>query len=441
RLRAGFGVELPLRALFEVSTLEALAIRIDTLCDDRTRVALPALVPVGRERPSPLSYAQQRLWFLDQLKSGSVFYNMPVAMRLTGVLDISALQRTLDEVVRRHEGLRTRFPMIDGIPVQEIMDAVPALLRIEDLSGLAEPMRTTNLHELLSDEALEAFDLSAGPLMRARLFRLANDDHVVALTLHHIVSDGWSMGVLVREVVALYEAFSRDEPSPLSRLPVQYADYAHWQHAWLTGTVLDEQIAYWREQLAEAPALLTLPTDRPRPASQRHQGAVHRFAVSARTTQRLHGLARRAQGTLFMTLAAAFGLLLSRHAGQDDVCIGTPIANRRDKQTEDLIGFFVNTLVLRQQVHPGESFETLLGRMRETLLGAYAHQDVPFEQLVEVLQPQRSLGYSPLFQVMLILQNAPLKDAQLPGLKLSSVAGESTTTKFDLSLNVEEAGG
>uniref|UniRef100_UPI001641065C MupA/Atu3671 family FMN-dependent luciferase-like monooxygenase n=2 Tax=Burkholderia gladioli TaxID=28095 RepID=UPI001641065C len=441
QLREAFGMEPPLRVLFEAPVLAELAVWIDAARDNGALVALPPIRPVAREPLSPMSYAQQRLWFLDRLEPGNAFYNMPVAIRLTGALDIDALQRTLDEVVRRHEALRTRFPMVDGVPVQLIMDAAPVALRIEDLTAYDAATRRAIVDQRLADEAEAPFDLSGGPVMRVRLFRLADDDHVVAMTLHHIVSDGWSMGVLIREVAGLYAAFSQGEPSPLPALPVQYVDYAHWQRAWLTGAVLEQQLDYWRVQLADAPALLTLPTDRPRPARQRHRGAAHYFSVDARTTAGLHELGRRAQGTLFMTLAAAFGIVLSRHAGQDDICIGTPIANRRESQTEDLIGFFVNTLVLRQRVHGHESFDTLLKRMRETLLGAYAHQDVPFEQLVEVLQPQRSLGYSPLFQVMLILQNTPLEPITLPGLSLEPIVSESTTSKFDLSLNIDEVAG
>ncbi|WP_255581309.1 condensation domain-containing protein, partial [Caballeronia sp. dw_276] len=372
------------------------------------------------------------------------FFHVPIALRLTGSLDADALERTLGEIVRRHEALRTCFPAVDGIPVQRVQPASVFVVPVEALPTSAHDVDagTAWLHERLAAEASASFDLENGPLIRARLFRVAADEHVVALTLHHIVSDGWSIGVLVREVVALYEAFSRGEASPLAELSVQYADYAHWQRTWLTGAVIDEQIGFWRTQLAGAPALLTLPTDRPRPAMQRHRGAVHRFDIDAATTAGLHALARQAQGTLFMTLATAFGVLLARHAGQEEVCIGTPIANRQQSQTEDLIGIFFNTLVLRQRVGAQESFDTLLARTRETTLNAYAHQDVPFEQLVEVLQPERSLGHTPLFQVVLALQNAPLGDMNLPGLRIDGVESRTdaeTTSRFDLSLEIVEA--
>ncbi|WP_213781856.1 condensation domain-containing protein, partial [Caballeronia sp. dw_276] len=378
--------------LFEAPVLADLARRIEDARQDGERASLPAILRVDRDRPLPLSFAQQRLWFLDQLEPGSAFYNVPAAVRLHGVLDVAALHRTLNEVVRRHESLRTRFVTRDGVAVQEIAAVLEVDLPVLDLSALDDDKRQQQLHAQLQTQATQPFDLSDGPLIRAALMRLGEADHVVTLTLHHIVSDGWSMGVLVHEVAALYEAFERGEASPLRALPVQYADYAHWQREWLSGAVLERQLDYWRGQLGDAPPLLTLPTDRPRPAVQRHRGAMHPFTIDAATTGGLHALARRARGTLFMALSAAFGVLLARHAGQDDICIGTPVANRRHAQTEALIGFFVNTLVLRQRIAGHETFETLLARTREVTLGAYAHQDVPFEQLVEVLRPQRSLG-------------------------------------------------
>ncbi|WP_255581302.1 condensation domain-containing protein, partial [Caballeronia sp. dw_276] len=440
RMRKLLNVELPLRALFKTPVLADLAAWADEIRRGAMLDMLPPIEPVPRDRSLPLSYAQQRLWFLDQLEPGSTLYNLPAAVRLHGELDVAVLHRTLSEVLRRHEALRTSFVAENGT-VQQRIDASPVLdLPVVDLSTLPEAARDISLRMQLNETAGTAFDLSSGPLVRAALVRLGATDHVIALTLHHIVSDGWSTGVLVREVAALYGAFSRGEPSPLPDLPVQYADYAHWQREWLTDDALARQLDYWRAQLTGAPALLTLPTDRPRPAVQRHNGAVYRFDIDAATTVGLQALARRVEGTLFMTMATAFGIVLSRHAGQDDICIGTPVANRRDAQTEDLIGFFVNTLVLRQRIDRRATFETLLARTREAALGAYAHQDVPFEQVVEDLKPQRSLGHSPLFQVMLILQNAPFEDMELPGLRLSGVDDETRaarTAKFDLTLNVD----
>ncbi|WP_186032283.1 non-ribosomal peptide synthetase, partial [Burkholderia gladioli] len=441
RLREVAGVELPLRTLFEAPTVEALAARLDGAPLEAAGAALPAIGRADRDRPLPLSFAQQRLWFLDRFEPGSAFYNISAAVRLRGRLDIDALQRTLNEIVRRHEALRTHFVVHDGTAFQQIAAAHAVDLPCVDGLALPDAERGERLSSELARQAAEPFDLSAGPLIRAGLIRLGAEEHVVTLTLHHIVSDGWSMGVLVREVAALYEAYSQGHASPLPELPIQYADYAHWQRNWLSGEVLEQQLGYWRTQLADAPPLLTLPTDRPRPAVQRYRGTLHHFEIDAATTAGLHGLARRAQGTLFMALTAAFGVLLARHAGQDDICIGTPVANRRHAQTEDLIGFFVNTLVLRQQVRLDETFEALLARTRETTLGAYAHQDLPFEQLVEVMQPQRSLGHSPLFQAMIAMQNAPAGAIHLPELSIEPVEAEATTAKYDLTLNVEEAGG
>ncbi|WP_186032349.1 condensation domain-containing protein, partial [Burkholderia gladioli] len=441
RLREALGVDLPLRALFEAPVLADLAARADIARRNGTGTTPPAITRTDRGARLPLSHTQQRLWFLDQLEPGSAFYNLPAAVRLHGELDVDALRRTLNAVIERHEVLRTRFVAHDGVPAQVIVPASDVALPLTDLSAQAEADREDALHSLLAREAGAGFDLAAGSLIRAHLVRLGVREHVVSLTLHHIVSDGWSTGVLVREVAALYDAFSRGEPSPLPALSVQYADYAHWQHAWLSGAVLDRQLDYWQGRLAGAPTLLNLPTDRPRPAVQRHRGALHGFEIAEQTTEALRQMARRAEATLFMTLASGFAALLSRYSGDTDITIGTPIANRSHSQTEALIGSFANTLVLREQVEAGDSFTSLLARMRETTLGAYAHQDVPFEQLVELLQPARSLAHAPLFQVMLALHNAPFEAMQLPGLELSPVGRETGSAKFDLTLNLEEVDG
>ncbi|WP_346730394.1 condensation domain-containing protein, partial [Caballeronia sp. dw_276] len=444
RMRDAFGIDLPLRLLFEAPVITDLAQRVESALHDGARAMLPPLLPrsqAGRDRPLPLSYAQQRLWFLDRLEPGNPSYNIPATVRLRGELDVAALRRALNEVVGRHDVLRTHFSVEDGEVVQRTVARLAIDLPLVDLSAQPKALQQTRCKAELVRQAGTSFDLSTGPLIRAGLIRLGDDEHIVALTMHHIASDGWSTGVLVRELVALYRAFSRGEPSPLTALPVQYTDYAQWQRAWLADEVLAQQLAYWRAHLSDAPPLLTLPTDWPRPAVQRHRGATHDFAIDPATTAGLHALARRVQGTLFMPLAAAYGVLLSRHASQDDICIGTPIANRRDTQTESLIGMFVNMLVLRQQIVGHESFETLLERTRETTLGAYGHQDMPFEQLVEALRPQRSLGHSPLFQAMLVLQNTPLEEPGVPGLSFEPVDGETTTARFDLTLNLDEVDG
>ncbi|WP_229212466.1 non-ribosomal peptide synthetase, partial [Duganella sp. HH105] len=438
QIRSAFEVELPLRVVFEAPTAAGLLARMES---EQRGLSAPPMAPVGREVALPLSFAQQRLWFIDQFESASALYNIPAAVRLSGALDVAALRRTVNEIVRRHEALRTSFASVDGTPVQVIAPVLELSLEVQDLSELPQAEREAKAQWLVQDEAQTPFDLSNGPLIRARLLRLGETEHIVLLTVHHIVSDGWSTGILVQEVAALYAAYVEQRPSPLPELPIQYADFAHWQRQWLSGEVLQQQLNYWQRQLGGAPTLLTLPTDRPRPAQQSHRGAVQGFAVSAATTAALNTLSRQAQSTLFMTLTAVFNVLLSRYAGQDDICIGTPIANRNRAETEGLIGFFVNTLVLRTQVDGGEGFLQLLDQVRVNMLDAYAHQDVPFEQLVEVLKPERHVSHSPLFQVMLVLQNAPMETLTLPGLTLRGMGGEAVLSKFDMSFNISEEGG
>ena len=434
-LRTDTGAELPLRVLFEAPTVAELAQRVDRA---PRQSAGPAIAPVSRDTALPLSFAQQRLWFLDQFEPGSASYNIPAPVRLVGDLDVSALTRVLNEIVRRHDALRTTFAMHDGAPVQVIAPALDLALPVTDLSALPHGERDARAEWLAQDEAQTPFDLAAGPLIRARLLRLEAHDHIVLFTVHHIVSDGWSMGVLVREVAALYGAYVQGLPSPLPELPVQYADFAHWQRQWLRGDVLQQQLDYWTGQLADAPTLLALPTDRPRPAVQTYNGAQHAFTIDATTTAGLNDIGKQAHGTLFMTLAAAFNVLLARYSGQDDICIGTPIANRNRAETEALIGFFVNTLVLRTGTGGNPVFTDLLAQVRATALGAYAHQDLPFEQLVEALRPERHLGHAPLFQVMLVLQNAPMGALDLPGLTLEPVNSAGAGAKFDLTLSITE---
>ena len=439
-IRAAFQVELPLRALFDAADVAALAAQVAALRHDGGARALPAIAAQPGDAAPALSFAQQRLWFLDQLEPGSAAYNMPVAVRLSGALDLQALQRTLDDIVRRHAALRSRFTTLDGQPQLRIAPALALPLPVTDLSALPQAERQAKADWLVQDEAQTPFDLARGPLIRAGLLRLSDAEHIVMLTVHHIVSDGWSMGVLVREVGALYGAHARQLPSPLAPLPVQYADYAHWQRQHLSGAALAPQLAYWQRQLGGSPALLALPTDRPRPALQRHQGGALPFALTPALSAGLHGLARQQQATLFMTLAAAFNVLLARYSGQDDICLGTPIANRGQAGTGDLIGFFANTLVLRSRVDQDAAFTDLLRQVRGTALGAYAHQDAPFEQLVELLKPQRQTSHAPLFQVMLVLQNAPMGALALPGLTLETLAGAAVGAKYDLTLNLYEDG-
>jgi amino acid adenylation domain-containing protein len=437
RIRGVFGVDLPLRRLFESPTIAGLALAVEAAGPE---TSLP-LTRVDRQAELPLSFAQQRLWFLDQLQPGSALYNMPLGLRLKGELSVPALVASLGEVVRRHEVLRTVFESVEGRPTQKILPAQPLSLGLADLGGLEPGAREGELERLSRQEANRPFDLARGPLFRGCLLRLGEREHAVLLNQHHIVSDGWSLGLLVREAVALYEAFRSGHPSPLAEPPIQYADFAIWQRQWLTGEVLERQLAYWRSRLADLP-VLELPTDRPRPAIRTQRGAEQPFALSAEVSRAVAELVRREGVTAFILLQAAFQALLSRYAGQEDVAVGTVVANRRYSELEGLIGFFVNTLVLRGDLSGRPTFDRFLRRTREVALEAYAHQDIPFEQLVEELQPERDPSRTPLFQVMLVLQNAPQEAVSLPGLEVSSAGARRGTAKFDLTLSlVEREGG
>ncbi len=389
--------------------------------------------------PARLSFAQQRLWFLSQLEPASPFYNIPAAVRLTGMLDVVVLEKSLDEIARRHETLRTTFRLQDGEknPVQIIAPTFKLALPVIDLRDIPEIEREAQVQSLAAREARQPFDLACGPLVRATIVRLGEREHALLLTMHHIISDGWSAAVLIREVVALYQAFIAGEPSPLPELPIQYADFAVWQREWLQGDALAAQLDYWKQQLAGAPALLGLPTDHPRPPIQTFRGATHSFTLTHALAEALQALSRQAGTTMFMTLLAAFKLLLWRYTGQTDIVVGCPIANRNRTEIEGLIGFFVNTLVLRTDLDT-LTFRELLGQVREVTLGAYAHQDLPFEKLVEELQPERDLSRNLMFQVTFAFQNAPTKTADLPGLTARLLEVESSTAKFDLALSIAE---
>ncbi|HYG64974.1 MAG TPA: condensation domain-containing protein, partial [Thermoanaerobaculia bacterium] len=441
RLRGAFQIELPLRELFEEPTVAGLAGRVERAMRAGAGLLAPPLVPVARAGELPLSFAQERLWFLDQLAPGSSAYNIPVALRVVGDLDVGVLRHSLEQIVRRHEALRTVFVAQDGTPVQVIEPPSRLALPVVDLSGLEEDRRERLGLELVAREAGRAFDLAQGPLLRALVVRLAEASHLALVTMHHIVSDGWSMGVLVREVSALYQSYTGRRPSPLPELLVQYADYAVWQRSWLQGEVLAREIDYWRRQLAGAPALLEIPTDRPRPSVQSSRGAVRGFALPAPLSSGLQDLSRRQGATLFITLLAAFQTLLARYTGQPDVVVGTPIAGRNHLELENLIGFFVNTLVLRTDLSGEPGFVDLLGRVRETVLSAHAHQEVPFEKLVEEVAPERSLAYSPLFQVLFALQNVPQEELSIRDLHLRPLDSPATTAKFDLTIALGEVGG
>jgi len=444
RVRDAFQLDLPLRKVFELPTIATLAEAVEAARQQQTGAYVPPIVPVPRDQPLPLSFAQQRLWFLDQLEPGSASYNLPEAVRLTGALNVGALERALNEIVRRHEALRTTFTLTaDGRPLQVIAPALTLALAVTDLSALPAPQREAEATRLATAEAQRPFDLAAGPLVRAGLLRLAAAEHILLLTLHHIVGDDWSSSVLTQELAALYDAFSHGRPSPLPDLRLQYADFAAWQRGWLQGEVLETQLGYWRRQLAGAPPVLELPTDRPRPAVQTFNGAYQSFTLPASLTRQLKAFTQREGATLFMTLLAAFDALVQRYSGQTDFTIGTPIANRNRADIEGLIGFFVNTLVMRGDFADTPTFRQALRRGREAALGAYAHQDVPFEKLVDALQPRRDLSRPPLFQVMFILQTAARPRGAVtpvPGLTLEPLVVHMGTSNFDLTLALEQTG-
>ncbi len=405
----------------------------------------PSLEPVGREGALPLSFAQQRLWFLDQLEPGSPLYNISQAVQLNGTLDVAALESSLNALIRRHESLRTCFVVKNGEPAQLILPPTPIYLKLEDLSSLSEELRRSELQRLLNEEEEQPFALATGPLLRLRLFRLGEDEHVLAATMHHIISDGWSMGVLTKELGLLYDACAKHEPMPLTALSLQYVDYAVWQREWLQGEVLEQQLSYWREQLAGAPPVLALPTDRPRPPVQSHRGAHETVRIDAETTRQLRRLSRKYNTTMFITILAGFQAVLSRWSGEQDIVVGTAVAGRNRPETEGVIGFFVNTLALRTDVSGNPSFGELVKRATDVCLEAYEHQDVPFEKLVEELGVQRDLSRTPLFQVMMVLQNTADEELELAGLRLSNVEGvketeHSKTAKFDLLLVLNERG-
>jgi len=438
RVRDAFSVELSLYSLFEAPTISRLGEKIEVARREGLGLQAPPILPRTQNENLPLSFAQQRLWFLDQLVPDAPIYNIPLAYRVTGRLNVAALEQSLGEIVRRHEALRTTFTAVDGQPIQAIAPEINLRLPVVDLQEIAETERDNKVQRLATQEAQQPFDLTIGPLLRVKLLRLDKAEHVLLLTMHHIVSDGWSLGVLMRELAVLYEAFSTGKPASLPALPIQYADFAICQREWLSGEVLESQLGYWKQQLGGELPVLELPTDRPRPPVQTYRGARQSFQLSKDLTDALNALSRREGVTLFMTLLAAFKVLLYRYTGQEDIIVGSPIANRNRAEVEGLIGFFVNTLVLRSDLSGTPIFRELLGRVREVALAAYARQDLPFERLVEELQPERDMSYNPLFQVMFVLQNAPMPDGKFSNLTLSSLEVDSQTTQFDLTLSLTE---
>lgn len=403
------------------------------------KTELPRVIPKrGGSGPCPLSFAQERIWFFEQLEPGTAVYNIANAVRLTGQLDLEALRLSLNEVLQRHEVLRTVFASEDDKAVQIVVAAELKELPFEDLSEVDSNERAAEAVRLINEESQRAFDLQRGPLLRCKVLRLAETEHVVVLCTHHIASDGWSMSVLVNEIAALYESFSTGEPATLPELHVQYADFAEWQRQWLQGEVLDEQLAYWKQQLAGAPRALNLTTDRPRPPVQTFCGARESLKLSPSLSNALRDLSRQSGVTMFMLLLAGFKTLLSRYTGQDDIVVGTPIANRSRAEIENLIGFFVNMLVMRTDLSGDPSFAELLVRVRETSMGAYAHQDLPFEKLVQELQPERNLNLSPLFQVLFALHNKPSGTLELAGITFTPWETDRETAKFDLFFGMSD---
>ncbi|MGH8081979.1 MAG: condensation domain-containing protein, partial [Lysobacter sp.] len=437
RLRERLGVEVPLSALFFDPVLSAFARQIG----EATTNALPALVAGPRPAAIPLSFAQQRLWFIAQMgQQSSGAYHMAGGLRLSGDLDEPALQAALDRIVLRHEALRTHFALVDGQPVQRIADDARFTLERQDLSDAADAQAELALCS--QREAHAPFHLDRGPLIRGRLLRMAEREHVLLLTMHHIVSDGWSMGVLINELGELYRAYASGEVAyatdPLPSLPAQYADYAIWQRRWLDGELLQSQQTFWHDHLQGAPSLLELPTDRPRPAVQEHTGESRRFTVDAELSRDLRALGQRHGTTLYMTLLGSWAALLSRLSGQRDVVIGTPMVNRNHTELEPLIGLFINNVALRFDLSDDPDVAGLLAQTRRTALAAQANKDLPFEQVVEALKPVRSLAYTPLYQVVFVMHNMADAGLALPGLQIDALPVEEANAQNDVWWSVTE---
>jgi hypothetical protein len=406
----------------------------------RESVEFKRIDRIAREEgsPMPLSFAQRRMWFLDQLEPGNNYYNISTSVRLKGDLKIAALESALNEIVRRHDALRTIFVNNNGEAKQVVQPAEPLRLAVQDLSHLSPDEQQVEAYRRLSEETERPFNLSTGPLLRALLLQLGKDDHAVVLTTHHIVADGWSTGVLMQEIATLYKAYASGRTSPLPELPVQYADYAHWQREWLQGPDFERQLSYWRGQLGGELPVLNLKTDHPRPSVQSYRGAREQFMMSKELTAKLKSLSQAEGCTLFITLLAAFQTLLFRHTGQDDIIVGSPVAGRNRKEVEGLIGLFLNMLVLRTDLSGNPPFNELLQRVRKVAVDAFAHQEVPFEKIVEELQPDRDASRSPFFQVAFGLQNIPSQRMEATGLTLSPMAYQEDAVRYDLTLWVSE---
>ncbi|MBZ5494659.1 MAG: amino acid adenylation domain-containing protein, partial [Acidobacteriia bacterium] len=436
RIRALLGADIQVSTVFEAPSVAKLAAKLSGARSSRV-----ALEQKLRPEHLPLSYGQQRLWFIDKLKGSSTEYTIPVRLRISGELDPVTLERAINTIVERHESMRTHFKEMDGRPEQVIAPQILISMPKDDLRGLDKQAQSRQVIEILKQEGARPFDLSQGPFLRVRLLRLGEQEHILLRTVHHIASDGWSEGIFNRELAEIYDAYRQGKENPLKPLRLQYADFTLWQREWLQGDWLTGELAYWKQQLAGIPERLELCTDRPRPALQTFEGELCHVRLNAEAAGKLKRFSQSHQATLYMTMLAAFGVLLSRYSGQQDIVVASPIANRQDPQLEELIGFFVNTLVLRMGTQGEKSFRNLLGEVHRMALEAYQHQDVPFERLVEELAPRRSLQTSPVFQVMFSLQNMPWEVYQLKGLEIEVVRGDYPQVIVDLEVYaVEHAG-
>ncbi|MFP5265686.1 MAG: amino acid adenylation domain-containing protein [Blastocatellia bacterium] len=437
RVNEAFDTDIPLQVLFDNPTVSGLAQNMDVIAGAGLPQA-PLIQPVPREGPMPVSFFQQRIWFLDRLEPGSPAYNLPLTLRIRGRLQADALEASLNKIIAHHEVLRTTFGSIDGEPVQIIAPELTLKLASVDLQNLPEDQRPRRVEQMTLEEARFAFDLTRGPLIRAMLLRVGQEENVVLLTVHHIVFDAWSTRLLILEMIALYEGFTTGKDVDLPPLPIQYADYACWQRNWLKGEVLEQQLSYWKNRLAGYSGMLDLPTDRPRPEARSWQGAAEASAIPSELVGELQSFSRRHQVTLFMTLLAAFKILLHHYTGNEDIAIGAPAVNRNRVELEKAMGAFMNTLVLRTRMKSDMTSRELLAQVRETALGAYAHQELPFEMLVEALRPERNLRYTPLFQVMFSHLRTMIDDNPVSGLQVELLFQEPEIVKFDLSFNVTE---
>ncbi|MDJ0732574.1 MAG: amino acid adenylation domain-containing protein [Nostocaceae cyanobacterium] len=443
RIRQDLRIELPLQKIFEFPTVAELAIAVETIKQEENKLLVPPILPANRKNPLPLSFAQQRLWFLEQLQPNNTAYNITSAVRILGSLNIPALEASFNQIIQRHEILRTAFVAVEGLPTQtqtqtQVITANWQLsVPIIDLQTLSQPEQEIRVQKIIAQETQKPFDLSQLPLLRVTIIQLNSTENVVIFTTHHIISDGWSMDIIIREIATLYPNFVENKPFTLPQLPIQYADFAVWQRQWLQGELLDKLLTYWQKQL-ENLSVLKLPTDYPQPITPTYQGSAQPFTLSSTLSQQIKTLSNQQGVTLFMTLQAAFATLMHYYSQQDDIVIGTDVANRNQGETEGLIGFFVNQLVLRTKFDGNPTFSELLDRVREVTLDAYAHQDLPFDKLVEAINPERNLHNTPLFQVKLILQNTPTTALNIPDLTFQTLETETKTATFDLLFDITD---